>query len=82
MASLNQELANQEASVMSLSDDMKKQAADFESKMATLAPAGTVSALRIEPGVADELRRMGFERIEQLVAAPRAPLAKRFGLSG
>lgn len=38
-----------------------------------------VSALRIEPGVADELRRMGFERIEQLVAAPRAPLAKRFG---
>ena len=38
-----------------------------------------VSALRIEPGVADELRRMGFERIEQLIAAPRAPLAKRFG---
>jgi len=38
-----------------------------------------VSALRIEPGVADELRRMGFERVEQLIAAPRAPLAKRFG---
>ncbi|KAA9019621.1 DUF6504 family protein [Sphingobium limneticum] len=38
-----------------------------------------ISALRIEPGVADELRRMGFERIEQLIAAPRAPLAKRFG---
>lgn len=38
-----------------------------------------VSALRIEHGVADELRRMGFERIEQLIAAPRAPLAKRFG---
>ncbi|SEJ80528.1 protein ImuB [Sphingobium sp. AP50] len=38
-----------------------------------------VSALRIEPGVAAELRRMGFERIEQLIAAPRAPLAKRFG---
>ena len=48
VASLNQELANKEASVMSLSDDMKKQAADFESKMATLAPAETVSALRIE----------------------------------
>ena len=48
VASLNQELANQEASVMSLSDDMKKQAADYKSKMATLAPAGTVSALRIE----------------------------------
>lgn len=38
-----------------------------------------VAALRIEPGVADELRRMGFERVEQLIAAPRAPLAKRFG---
>lgn len=38
-----------------------------------------VSALRIERGVADELRRIGFERIEQLIAAPRAPLAKRFG---
>lgn len=38
-----------------------------------------VSALRIEPGVATELRRMGFERVEQLIAAPRAPLAKRFG---
>jgi protein ImuB len=38
-----------------------------------------VSALRIESNVADELRRMGFERIEQLIAAPRAPLAKRFG---
>ena len=48
VASLNQELANKEASVMSLSDDMKKQAADYKSKMATLAPAGTVSALHIE----------------------------------
>lgn len=38
-----------------------------------------VSALRIEAGVVDELRRMGFERIEQLIASPRAPLAKRFG---
>ncbi|MFS0850089.1 DUF6504 family protein [Novosphingobium panipatense] len=38
-----------------------------------------VSALRIEPGVAAELHRMGFERIEQLIAQPRAPLAKRFG---
>jgi protein ImuB len=38
-----------------------------------------VAALRIEPGVVDELRRMGFERVEQLIAAPRAPLAKRFG---
>lgn len=38
-----------------------------------------VAALRIEPGVVDELRRMGFERVEQLIATPRAPLAKRFG---
>lgn len=38
-----------------------------------------VSALRIEPGMAAELHRMGFERIEQLIAQPRAPLAKRFG---
>jgi protein ImuB len=38
-----------------------------------------VSSLRIEPGVAAELRRMGFERVEQLIAQPRAPLAKRFG---
>jgi protein ImuB len=38
-----------------------------------------VAALRLEPGVAEELRRMGFDRIEQLIAAPRAPLAKRFG---
>ncbi len=38
-----------------------------------------VSALRIEPGVAAELRRMGIERVEQLISAPRAPLAKRFG---
>ena len=38
-----------------------------------------IAALRIEPGVADELRRMGFDRVEQLIAAPRAPLVKRFG---
>lgn len=38
-----------------------------------------VSALRIEPGVVLELRRMGLERIEQLISAPRAPLTKRFG---
>lgn len=38
-----------------------------------------VSALRLEPGVVDALRKLGFERIEQLIDAPRAPLAKRFG---
>lgn len=38
-----------------------------------------VAALRIEPGVAAELDRLGFARIEQLIATPRAPLARRFG---
>jgi len=38
-----------------------------------------IAALRIAPGVADALHRMGFTRIEQLIAEPRAPLAKRFG---
>src|SRR5690606_3010103 len=37
-----------------------------------------VSALRIESGVAADLARMGFTRIEELMAAPRAPLGKRF----
>jgi len=40
-----------------------------------------VRALRLEPGVVDALRKLGFERIEQLLGAPRAPLAKRFGHS-
>ena len=38
-----------------------------------------IASLRIEAGVSSELRRLGFERIEQLIAQPRAPLAKRFG---
>lgn len=38
-----------------------------------------VSALRLEGNVATELSRMGFTRIEQLLATPRGPLAKRFG---
>lgn len=42
----------------------------------TLLP---VAALRIEPGVAVELARMGFARVEQLIAEPHAPLVKRFG---
>lgn len=40
-----------------------------------------VRALRLEAGVIDALRKLGFERIEQLLGAPRAPLAKRFGHS-
>ena len=38
-----------------------------------------IAALRLEPGVVEALRKLGFERIEQLIAEPRAPLAKRFG---
>lgn len=38
-----------------------------------------IRALRLEPSVVDALRKLGFERIEQLLGAPRAPLAKRFG---
>uniref|UniRef100_UPI0035C9A2B4 DUF6504 family protein n=1 Tax=uncultured Sphingomonas sp. TaxID=158754 RepID=UPI0035C9A2B4 len=40
-----------------------------------------VSALRLEPGVIEALRKLGFDRIEQFASAPRAPLAKRFGTS-
>ena len=40
-----------------------------------------VRALRLEPMVVEALRKLGFERVEQLIAAPRAPLAKRFGRS-
>lgn len=45
-------------------------------KAIALLPA---AALRLEPGVVDALRKLGFDRIEQLIGAPRAPLAKRFG---
>jgi len=38
-----------------------------------------VGALRLEPPVVEALRKLGFERIEQLLGAPRGPLAKRFG---
>lgn len=38
-----------------------------------------ISALRLPASDVDGLRRLGFERIEQLIGTPRAPLAKRFG---
>lgn len=38
-----------------------------------------VAALRIEGTVAEGLARMGLNRIGDLVALPRAPLARRFG---
>jgi protein ImuB len=40
-----------------------------------------VSALRLEPQLVDGLRKLGFDRIEQLIGLPRGPLAKRFGRS-
>ena len=38
-----------------------------------------IAALRLPPADVDGLRKLGFERIEQLIGAPRSPLAKRFG---
>jgi protein ImuB len=38
-----------------------------------------IGALRLEPGVVEALRKLGFERVEQLLGEPRGPFAKRFG---
>jgi len=38
-----------------------------------------IAALRLPAADVEALRKLGFERIEQLIGAPRAPLAKRFG---
>lgn len=38
-----------------------------------------ISALRINQNVVEGLRKLGFNRIEQLIGTPRGPLAKRFG---
>ncbi|KQP11757.1 DNA polymerase Y family protein [Methylobacterium sp. Leaf93] len=38
-----------------------------------------VSALRIEPAIAESLRRLGLRRIGALAEAARPPLARRFG---
>jgi protein ImuB len=38
-----------------------------------------IAALRLDAPTVGALRKLGFERIEQLIGAPRAPLAKRFG---
>ncbi len=54
----------------------------------TICPTGTqeaalatlpVAALRADQAAIELLRRLGIERIGQLVAMPRAPLARRFG---
>lgn len=39
-----------------------------------------VSALRIEPEIAEGLARLGLHKISDLTTVPRAPLARRFGL--
>jgi protein ImuB len=38
-----------------------------------------IAALRLPPDTVDDLRRLGFERIADLLATPRAPLTLRFG---
>ena len=38
-----------------------------------------IAALRLPPDMVDALRRLGFERITDLLTKPRAPLALRFG---
>ena len=38
-----------------------------------------VAALRLEPDAVATLRRLGLERVADLAALPRAPLARRFG---
>lgn len=38
-----------------------------------------VIALRIDPAIAESLRKLGLRRIGALADAPRAPLARRFG---
>ena len=38
-----------------------------------------IRALRLETTTVEALRKLGFERVEQLMGEPRAPLAKRFG---
>ena len=38
-----------------------------------------ISALRLSPEIVEALKKLGFERIGELNATPRAPLALRFG---
>lgn len=38
-----------------------------------------IEGLRLDPGIAHDLRTLGFERIGDLMDQPRAPLALRFG---
>jgi protein ImuB len=38
-----------------------------------------IAALRLDPAIVAGLKRLGFERVEQLLDTPRGPVAKRFG---
>ena len=40
-----------------------------------------IASLRLDAGIIEGLRKLGFERVEQLLDQPRGPLAKRFGRS-
>jgi protein ImuB len=62
--------------------------ARFGAREAAIAPAGRaahaiaalpVAALRLAPATVDSLMRLGLATIGALAAAPRAPLARRFG---
>ena len=47
---------------------------------AALAPL-PLAALRLDPETVSALERVGLKRIGQILEAPRAPLAARFGAS-
>lgn len=50
-----------------------------EAKLAEILAALPVATLRLAPDVVEGLRRLGLERVGDLLAQPRAPLALRFG---
>ncbi|MGN7295317.1 Y-family DNA polymerase [Rhizobium sp. SAFR-030] len=51
---------------------------DDEARESVLAPL-PVAALRIEESVVQSLRKVGLKQVGDLLEAPRAPLARRFG---
>ena len=62
--------------------------ARFAAQPSLVIPAGTsasavlelpIAALRLDGSIVDALRTLGFERIAELAATPRAPLTLRFG---
>ncbi len=62
--------------------------ARFSADESVISPAGTtreaverlpIAALRLPPDIVSDLSKLGFGRIRDLLATPRAPLALRFG---